>query len=210
MKLDQGVGINVKNNEMTCMSSDFYDMNKIIKNLLDNEEIDKQHEPAVYVNQYCYRSTAGRVYNVMFFFNSSSLTANIAIQQLHWVIMACEMAGSRVMGFICDGGGSGSMQRLFLYLRKEEELPEVSWLPIRFVRFRNPYDPTRWIYMFHCATHNLKNGRGQIWPSLLDDKKLFLDADDVFSLARLFLYLLGFVTRIELIEMHFVRLISST
>ena len=67
MKASRGVGINVKNNEMTCMSNDFYDMNKIVKNLLDDDDIDKQYEPAVYVNQYCYRSLSGRVFNVMFF-----------------------------------------------------------------------------------------------------------------------------------------------
>ena len=54
MKMSCGVGINVKNNEMTCMSRDFYNMNRIVKNLLDDDEIEKQHEPAVYLNQYCY------------------------------------------------------------------------------------------------------------------------------------------------------------
>ena len=67
MKMSCGVGINVKNNEMTCMSRDFYDMNRIVKNLLDDDVIEKQHKLAVYVNQYCYRSLSGRVFNVMFF-----------------------------------------------------------------------------------------------------------------------------------------------
>ena len=189
------------------MSSDFYDMNKIVKNLLDDEEFDQQHTPDVYVNQYCYRSTAGCMYNAMFFFNSGSMTVDIgAIQQLHCVIMACKMVGSQVMRFICDA--VGSMQRLFRYLRKKEELSEISWLPICFVRFRNPYDPTRWIYMFHCVTHNLKNGRGKLWESLPDGKNCS-SIPMMYSLAKLYLFTLGFAVRLDRTGMLSVRWIST-
>ena len=50
-------------------------------------------------------------------------------------------------------------------LRGKTDLPNDAWLPIEYVRFENPYDSSRHIYMFNCATHNLKNMRGQVWQS---------------------------------------------
>ena len=85
------------------------------------------------------------------------------------------MAGSRVFGLIYDA--AGSMQRLFRYLRKKKELPEGAWLPIELVRIQNPYDTSRWIYIYHCSTHNLKNMRGQFWMSKESGPKLFYDAE---------------------------------
>ena len=79
MKLESGLGFNTANDELTALSSDFCDLNKIVKNLLDEEKVDEEHVPAVYVNQYCYRSTSGRIYPVMFFLNSGTLTANVAL-----------------------------------------------------------------------------------------------------------------------------------
>ena len=63
----KGVTVNVKNNAMTGLCGDFYDMTKIMKNLLDEDEIDQMEEPTVHAHQWCYRSTAGRIFNVMFF-----------------------------------------------------------------------------------------------------------------------------------------------
>ena len=70
------------------------------------------------------------------------------------------------MGFICDA--TGQMQRLLKYLREKEELP-----------FLNPYNTSRWIYVFHCMTHNLKNMRTQTWNSKHEGSKLFMDVDEV-------------------------------
>ena len=123
----KGVMVNVKNNEVTGVCTDFYDITKIMKNLLDEDKIDQMEEQTVHVNQWCYRSTAGRIFNVMFFFNAGSLPASVALNQLALVVHSCKMVGSRVMGFICNAVGQN--QRLLKYLRKEEVLPEVGWLP---------------------------------------------------------------------------------
>ena len=160
---------------MTGVSKDFYDMNKIMKNVLDEDEIDGMEEPTKEVHQFSYRSTAGGIFNIMFFFNAGSLTASTALWQLSLVIHCCEMVGSRVFGLVCDA--AGSMQRLYRYLRKKEVLPEEAWLSADLVRFRNPYDTSRWIYLFHCATHNLKNTRGQFWESKPNGLKLFYHAE---------------------------------
>ena len=40
LSISQGIVQNVKNNEMTGMSKDMYDVNKIMRNLLDEDEID--------------------------------------------------------------------------------------------------------------------------------------------------------------------------
>ena len=107
VKLFGGVATNMKNDEMSGVSEDFYDLNKILKNLLDEDEIDPFQEPTIYVNQFCYRSTAGRVFNIAFFFNAGSLPANVLIkQQLFFCIFCCEAVGSHVMGFICNAAGS--------------------------------------------------------------------------------------------------------
>ena len=173
--ITNGVAVNVKNNEVAGLCKDFHDITKIMKNLLDDDEIDNMEEPAVHAHQFCYRSTAGRIFNVMFFFNAGSLPGSVALEQLALVIHSCELVGCRVMGFICDA--AGQMQTLLRYLRKKQKLPEVGWLPEDLVRFPNPYDTSRWVYVYHCMTHNLKNMRTQLWGSKPDGPKLFLDED---------------------------------
>ena len=116
-----------------------------------------------YVHQFLYRSTSGRVFNAMHFFNNGSLPANVALMQLFYCIMSCELVGCRVFDLVCDA--AGSMQRLFTYLRKKTKLTEDAWLAADCVRFRNPFDRSRWIFMHHCSTHNCKNMRTQTWNS---------------------------------------------
>jgi len=176
IKVTGGIGTNVKDDSMRGLAKDFYDVNKILKNLLDEDELDLMEQPTVYINQFCYRLTSGRVYNIMFFYNTGSLPANVALKQLFFCVMCCEMVGSKVIGFIANSGGS--MQHLFKYLRKKMPLPEVAWLPIDCVRFINPYDRLRVICVFHCNTHNLKNSRNQVWTSSPDGAKQFFDVDE--------------------------------
>ena len=108
MKLQSGLGYNVKNDDLTALLADFHDLTKIVKNLLDDEVVEEESTPAVHVNQYCFRSTSGRIYPVMFFFNSGSLPANVALQQLFLVIFSCELIGLRVKGLLSDAGGISS------------------------------------------------------------------------------------------------------
>lgn len=183
MKLQKGVQLNAKTDELTGLTNDFFDLKKIIKNLLDDKEIEDEQEPASYVTQYSYRTVGGRVYNIMFFFNNGSTSADVVMQQVFHCIMCCELVGSRVFGLVCDAGGS--FQRLFRYLRKKERLPEEAWLPIESVTFQNPFDPSRLIALFHCATHGLKNQRNGLWQSKTNGAKRYLDVDGLFITSEL-------------------------
>ena len=115
MKVLQALMINVKNNKLSGITSDFHDVNKILKNLLDEDDINDKHKPTIYVHQFPYRYIDGRVFNIMHFFNSGSLPANIVLMQLTHCIMACEAIGCQVMGLVCDA--AGSIQKLYKYLR---------------------------------------------------------------------------------------------
>ena len=160
------------------ISKDFYDVNKIMKNLLDEDEIDQMEQLTVHVDQFSWRNTSGRDFNIIPFFNSGLLPANIALQQLFYCVMYCECVGSRVMGFICNA--AGSMQRLFKYLCQKKELTEGAWLTIDLVRSVNPYDKLNWIFTYHCGTHNLKKLRSQVWLSKPDGSNFFFDVDRNF------------------------------
>jgi len=174
MKLTRGVVMNTKSHDTVGISKDFCDLNIIVKNLLDEDEVIKKEEPTVQVLQFCYRSTSGRMYNIMHFFNNGKLPANKILDCLFKVIMCCEAVGSKVFGLVCDAAGANS--RLFKYLREKNKLPQdVAWLDEDCVSFENPWDKTRLIYMFHCATHNCKNMRGQNWQSDDDGPKDFIN-----------------------------------
>ena len=60
----------VDNDTMTGMSKDMYDVNKILKNLLDEDSIDVVEKATNSVHQFSYQTTAGRLLNIMFFFNA--------------------------------------------------------------------------------------------------------------------------------------------
>ena len=112
----------------------------------------------------------------MAFFNSGSLSADVVLHQLIIVIMACEIVGSMVFHFVCDAGGS--FQKVFTYLRQKQDLPDdVVWLPDDCIRFRNSYDPSRWVYVSHCSTHNTKNTRNQFKESKSNGSKCYLDTE---------------------------------
>jgi hypothetical protein len=112
--ITKGQFVNVKNSVTSGFCADFYDMKQIMKNLLDEDEIDKTEEPALHAHQFCYRSTAGRIFNIMFFFNAGSLPGSVALEQLSLAIHSCELVGCRVMGFLCDA--AGQMQTLLQFL----------------------------------------------------------------------------------------------
>ena len=67
---------------MTGISKDMYDVNKILNNLLNEDTIDVVEETTNHVHQFSYQTTAGRLLNIMFFFNAQSLTTSTAIDQL--------------------------------------------------------------------------------------------------------------------------------
>ena len=55
MNLKRGILVNVKNNEMDDISYKFFDVSKIMKVLLDEDEIGTSKAPAVYVNKFSNR-----------------------------------------------------------------------------------------------------------------------------------------------------------
>ena len=142
-------------------------------NAKDSEDTEK---PASCVNQWWYRSTSGRVYNTMSFFDSGSLSRDIVLCQLFIVIIACEIAGSKVFLVVCDAGGP--FLSFFVLLWQNKDLPDdIIWLSDDCIRFRNPYDPGRFVYASHCSTHNCKGSRNQLKESRSTGTKCFMDID---------------------------------
>ena len=163
----------MKSNKMVGVTEDFICKKKIMKNLMDEEKIDNHKEPAKYVNQWRYRAVNGRTFNCEFWFNGGSLDGNTLLEQFIQVVLHCELVGARVLGFVCDAGGGNA--RLMKLLRGNVNVPEGAWLPEAMIRTVNPYDPTRYIYLFHCSTHDLKAMRNQLYTSWTKEgKKKFL------------------------------------
>ena len=176
MKISEGMVTNVMNDITYGITDNFTDLKTVMKNVMSPEDSEDTEKPATYVNQWWYRSTGGRVYNVMSFFNSGSLSGDIVLRQLFIVIMACEIAGSKVFLVVCDAGGPFS--RLFVLLRQNKDLPDdIIWLSDDCIRFRNPYDPGRFVYASHCSTHNCKGSRNQLKESNSKGSKCFMDIE---------------------------------
>jgi len=166
MKMTKDVIMNVKSNEIIGITKDFLSMKKIIKSWLDDKpgEIEDFNEPATHVNQWRYRSISGRSYNCEFWYNNGMLSGDTLLEQFTRVVMNCESIGSRVMGMVCDGGGNNA--RLMSLLRESgAAFPTEAWVGEDAVRTKNPYDKSRYIYLFHCATHGLKSMRNALFVS---------------------------------------------
>ena len=179
MKLRKDVIMNVSSNEIIGVTDDFLSTKKIIKSLLDTDadDIDDLNEPATYVNQWRYRSITGHTYNCEFWYNNGKLTGDALLQQFTRVVMNCEMIGSRVLGLVCDAGGNNA--RLFALLRESgQQFPADAWVDEDAVRTVNPFDNSRYIYLIHCATHDLKAVRNSTFESwILGGAREFLCED---------------------------------
>ena len=68
-----------------------------------------------------------------------------------------------VLGMICDAGGQNA--RLYKLLRNKQDLGTAGWLDEDDVRVVNPHAKDRYIYLFHCASHNLKAMRNLLFAS---------------------------------------------
>ncbi|EJK59784.1 hypothetical protein THAOC_19955 [Thalassiosira oceanica] len=174
--ISQGMVTNSKNNVSRGITNDFFELRRVMSNITDSDTIESMDRPATKVNQWWFRATNGRMFCVMSFFNAGSLSGDVILRQLIAVIMACEAVGSRVFLFACDAGGAN--QGTFKSLRGNEAIPDdMVWLDDEYIRFINPYDPSRWIYLTHCSTHNLKNMRNRVKESKADGSKCFLDVN---------------------------------
>lgn len=114
MKLKQDVVMNVNSNAVIGFTEDFINKKKILKNLLDDEELDNMCEPATQVCQWRARAVDGSSFNCEFWYNSGSLKGDELLEQFNQVAIRCEMIGFRVLGFVCDAGGPNA--RLFKLL----------------------------------------------------------------------------------------------
>ena len=169
MKLQKDVLINVKNGKIIGFSNDFVDMKKIVKNLLDEDEIESYAKPATHVNQWRYRAVDGRSFVCEFWYNHGELTGKGLLRQFNQVVMRCEEMGSIVLGMVCDAGGSNA--GLFTQLREKAVLEEGGWVSLDMVRTKNPWEPSRFVYLFHCATHDLKAMRNAFFTSWVKNGK---------------------------------------
>ena len=164
MKLKENIVINVTTNKMVGLSDDFICQKKILQNLLDEDEVKNFCEQAKSVNQWSFRSINERQYNVEFWYNAGSLDGNALLEQFYQIVMRCKTVGMRIIGLVCDAGGSNA--KLFELLWERQVIPEGGCIPIDMVRTRNPFQPSkRFIYLFHCSTHDLKNIRNALYES---------------------------------------------
>jgi hypothetical protein len=129
------------------------------------EEFHDLSSPAVYVNQWRFRSIKNVIHNSNFFFNSGSLDGNELLSQMTHVVCGYEKIGVKIYGIVCDAGGSN--RGLFKLLRDGLKLVlfGVERVAPGYVKFINPYDPSRDIAIFNCSTHNLKNMRNALLES---------------------------------------------
>jgi hypothetical protein len=148
----------------------------VLSDMLQNdsdgaEEFHDTSAPALYVNQWRFRSIYNVIHNSNFFFNSGSLDGNELLSQMMHVVCGYETIGVKIYGIVCDAGGSN--RGLFKLLRNALKLGlvGVERVPPGYLKFINPYDPTREIAIFNCSTHNLKNVRNALLESDLPSGK---------------------------------------
>jgi hypothetical protein len=95
--------------------------------------------------------------------SDSTMTGDDLIGQLTLVIIGYESVNVNIYRICLDAGGSnaGAVNSL----RHKKRVPAVGWLPEDCVQFKNPADPSRWVYLFHCSVHNHKNGQNTLHRS---------------------------------------------
>jgi len=79
MKLSEGLVTNCKNNISSGLTKDFYDLGRVMQNVMESDDQESNDRPATHVCQWWVRATDGRVYNSCAFFNSGNLSADVAL-----------------------------------------------------------------------------------------------------------------------------------
>ena len=131
----------------------------------DEKMFQEKYAPAIYVNQWCFRSTYNVIHNAEFFFNTGSLDGNDMLHQLiHVMILSYELIGVQILGLVSDAGGinAGLIRLLRSGQRSKHNQPETN---AALASFSNPFDPSRRIAIWLCSTHNLKSIRNQLLAS---------------------------------------------
>jgi hypothetical protein len=129
-----------------------------------DEMFQEKYAPAIYVNQWHFRSTYNVCHNAEFFFNTGSLDGNDMLHQLIHVILSYELIGVKILGLVSDAGGNnaGLIRLLRSGQRFSNNHPETN---AALMSFSNPFDPSRRIAIWLCSTHNLKSIRNQLLAS---------------------------------------------
>ena len=165
IKLKNGIAFNAKSNEITGFVEGGLNTKTMITEMLGmgNEENDNVvKQKTVYCNQWRFRSTRGVVHNGDFFFNTGSLDANELLRQMMEVILAYETCGIKVFGIVSDAGGGNEG---FFKILTQNIARVGPWSDIGAVRFRNPVDSSRFVYIWSCSTHGLKAIRNNLFRS---------------------------------------------
>ena len=84
---------------MLCQNED----DKVVSELWEESYV-----PAVYVNQWRFRSVHGVLHNAEFFFNDGSLDGDELLDQLTHVLLSYELVGAKVLGIVSDAGGNNA------------------------------------------------------------------------------------------------------
>ena len=125
-------------------------------------EEEKKSKVAKYCNQFRFRSVYGKTWNCEYHFNNGSLSGEELVHQFFHVIIGLESVGARVYLMLCDGGGNNA--RMYKLLIGNASIDDY-WLDEEAVSIKNPFDPSRKIFLAHCMTHNHKGARNALHKS---------------------------------------------
>jgi hypothetical protein len=56
---------------------------------------------------------------------------------------------------------------------------EDCWISEEFIKAPHPFDPKRWIFLWHCRTHLMKSTRNALYNNKPNGSRLFHDLNDV-------------------------------
>jgi hypothetical protein len=174
IKLKSDIAYNCRNKEIIGFVGNKGSLNlrEEFANLLTSPEraSDDTKVPAVYANQWRFRSIHNKTHNAEFFFNSGSITKDELLRQFMHVVTCYEMSGVKVMGIVPDAGGPNS--GLLKLLRKDEKV-EGNWPSTACLSLVNHMSLERRISIWHCSTHGAKAMRNSLYRSQESGTKEF-------------------------------------
>lgn len=101
---------------------------------IEAARMDSVEEPAVYVNQFRFRSIKNTIHNSEFFFNNGALTGDELLEQILHVITCYEMVGCRIHGILSDAGGVNA--RAFKLLRDSAKIGTTAIPGLDLISFK--------------------------------------------------------------------------
>ena len=180
IKLKSDIAYNCRNKEIIGFvgKNGSLNLREEFSDILKSPEIAPQNTkvPAVYANQWRFRSIHNKTHNAEFFFNSGSITKDELLRQFMHVVTCYEMSGVKVMGIVPDAGGPNS--GLLKLLRKDEKV-EGNWPNTACLSLVNHMCLERCISTWHCSTHGAKAMRNSLYRSQESGTKNFRRKDGV-------------------------------